>query len=157
MSNLSSKKINVLYVDDEEHNLTSFKASFRRIFKVFTAISASEAREILKEQKVEIIITDQRMPNETGVEFLQSIIEEYPDPIRMLLTGYSDIEAVIDSINKGQVYKYITKPWNDHELQVNIENAHEVFRLREENKDLMERLKKANEQLEFYLRQKLLD
>jgi response regulator RpfG family c-di-GMP phosphodiesterase len=157
MSNLSSKKINVLYIDDEEHNLTSFKASFRRIFKVFTAISASEAREILKEQNVEVIITDQRMPNETGVEFLQSIIEEYPDPIRMLLTGYSDIEAVIDSINKGQVYKYITKPWNDHELQVNIENAHEVFRLREENKDLMERLKKANEQLEFYLRQKLLD
>ena len=157
MSVSDDKKIRVLYVDDEEHNLTSFKASFRRIFKVFTAISADEARGILKAEEVDVIITDQRMPNETGVEFLSSIVDSYPEPIRMLLTGYSDIEAVINAINQGQIYKYITKPWNDHELQVNIENAFEVYRLRRENKDLMERLKKANEQLEFLLRQKLLD
>ena len=160
VSNNSSSpkdKIRVLYIDDEEHNLTSFKASFRRDFKIYTASSAEEAREFLKEQEVQVIITDQRMPEETGVEFLSSILEAHPEPIRMLLTGYSDIGAVIDSINKGQVYKYITKPWNEHELKINIENAFEVFALRRENKELLEKLKKANQQLEFLLRQKLLD
>lgn len=160
VSNNSSSpkdKIRVLYIDDEEHNLTSFKASFRRDFKIYTANSANEARKILEDQDVHIIITDQRMPDETGVEFLSSILDIYPEPIRMLLTGYTDIEAVIDSINKGQVYKYITKPWNEHELKVNIENAYEVFSLRRENKELLDKLKKANQQLEFLLRQKLLD
>jgi len=153
----SKERISILYVDDEEHNLTSFKASFRHKFRIHTAISAKAAREVLEKKPVEIIITDQRMPEETGVQFLQSIIPIYPEPIRMLLTGYSDIEAVIDSINKGQVFRYITKPWNDQELEININNAYEVFRLRKENKELVERLRKANEQLEFYLRQKLLE
>ena len=156
-TNTTEEKIRVLYVDDEEHNLISFKASFRRIFKVFIAMSAKEARDILDKEKIEVIITDQRMPEETGVDFLVSILDKHPEPIRMLLTGYSDIEAVIDAINKGQVYKYITKPWNEHELRINIENAFEVFSLRRENQILMEKLKKANQQLEFLLRQKLLD
>lgn len=155
--NKEKEKIHVLYVDDEEHNLVSFKASFRRSFKIWTAISADEAREILDKEEIHIIITDQRMPDETGVEFLVSILDKHPEPIRMLLTGYSDIEAVIDSINKGQVYRYITKPWNDKQLELSIKNAHEVFSLRKENKILFEKLKKANEQLEFLLRQKLLD
>lgn len=153
----ASDKIKVLYVDDEEHNLTSFKATFRRDYKIFTAVSADRAREILKEEDIQVIITDQRMPEETGVEFLSSILKEHPDPIRILLTGYTDIEAVIDSINKGQVYKYITKPWNEHELKINIENAYEVYALRQENQELMEKLKKANSQLEFLLRQSMLD
>ena len=156
-ANKDKEKIHVLYVDDEEHNLVSFKASFRRSFKIWTAISANEAREILDKEEIHIIITDQRMPDETGVEFLVSILDKHPEPIRMLLTGYSDIEAVIDSINKGQVYRYITKPWNDKQLELSIKNAHEVYSLRKENKILFEKLKKANEQLEFLLRQKLLD
>ncbi|KAB1065040.1 response regulator [Salibacter halophilus] len=155
--NKEKEKIHVLYVDDEEHNLVSFKASFRRSFKIWTAISANEAREVLEKEEIHIIITDQRMPDETGVEFLVSILDKHPEPIRMLLTGYSDIEAVIDSINKGQVYRYITKPWNDKQLELSIKNAHEVYSLRKENKILFEKLKKANEQLEFLLRQKLLD
>mgnify|MGYP001428273117 CR=1 FL=1 len=156
-SNTTSDKIRVLYVDDEEHNLISFKASFRRIFKVFIALSAEEGREILEKEDIQVIITDQRMPEETGVDFLVSILDKHPEPIRMLLTGYSDIEAVVDAINKGQVYKYITKPWNEHELRINVENAFEVYSLRKENQILMEKLKKANQQLEFLLRQKLLD
>jgi response regulator RpfG family c-di-GMP phosphodiesterase len=156
-ANKEKEKIHVLYVDDEEHNLVSFKASFRRSFKIWTAISADDAREILEKEEIHIIITDQRMPDETGVEFLVSILDKHPEPIRMLLTGYSDIEAVIDSINKGQVYRYITKPWNDKQLELSIRNAHEVYSLRKENKILFEKLKKANEQLEFLLRQKLLD
>jgi response regulator RpfG family c-di-GMP phosphodiesterase len=150
------EKIKVLYVDDEENNLTAFKANFRRLYDIFTATSAQEGKNILKEQKIHIIITDQRMPGITGVEFLESIIPEFPEPIRILLTGYADIEAVINAINKGQIYRYITKPWNDDELRSIIDSAYEVYSLREANKDLTAKLLKANEQLEFMLRQKLL-
>lgn len=153
---MSESKITILYVDDEEHNLNSFKATFRRDYDVHLAQSANKAYEMLKETTFHIIITDQRMPEVTGVEFLASILKEYPDPIRILLTGYADIQAVIDAINKGQVYHYITKPWDEEHMRVVISNAYEVYALRRENKELMNSLLKANEQLEFLLRQKLL-
>ncbi|MCH7414413.1 response regulator [Belliella sp. R4-6] len=156
MSETSNEKIRILYVDDEENNLQAFKATFRRDYKVFIAISAKEARDILTTQTVDIIITDQRMPEETGVEFLESIIPLYSDPIRILLTGYTDIQAVIDAINKGQVYHYLTKPWEEDYLRTVIKNAFEVYSLRNENKKLTTDLIKANEQLEFLLRQNLL-
>ncbi len=154
---MGDSKISILYIDDEENNLTAFKATFRRDYKIHLAISAAEGRKLLEKESVDIIITDQRMPDESGVEFLVSILDKYPDPIRILLTGYTDIEAVINAINQGQIYRYITKPWNEQELRMNIENAYEVFSLRKENKELLEKLKKANQQLEFLLRQKLLD
>jgi len=148
--------ISVLYVDDETHNLNSFKAGFRRLFNVFTAVSAAEGRKILETESIQIIITDQRMPVMTGIEFLESIIPDFPDPIRILLTGYADINAVIDAINKGQVYKYIQKPWMDEDLRINIEKAYEIYALRKENRELTEQLLLANKQLEFLLRQNLL-
>ncbi len=148
--------INVLYVDDEANNLNSFRAGFRRLFNVFTAESAEEGRKILEVEDIHVIITDQRMPVTTGIEFLESIISDFPDPIRMLLTGYADINAVIDAINKGQVYKYIQKPWMDEDLRINIEKAFEIYTLRKENRDLTEKLLTANQQLEFLLRQNLL-
>lgn len=150
------KNINILYVDDEANNLVAFKANFRSYYNVYTAESAAEGLQILKDKKIHIIITDQRMPNMTGVEFLESIIKEYPDPIRMLLTGYVDIAAVIEAINKGQVYRYIMKPLNVDDLKITIDNAFEVYSLREENKELMKSLLRVNKQLEFMLRQKLL-
>lgn len=151
-----SETISVLYVDDEENNLLAFKAAFRREFHVITAISGAEALEKLKEHEIQVIITDQRMPGMSGVEFLQKVIPDYPDPIRILLTGYSDINAVIDAINKGEVYRYLTKPWDNEFLKTTIRQAHEVLHLRKENERLIEELRRANEQLEFYLRQKLL-
>ncbi|MES2829943.1 MAG: response regulator [Bacteroidota bacterium] len=153
---MEKQPINILYVDDEVHNLTAFKASFRRTFNVFTAESAKEGVAILKSETIDIIISDQRMPVTTGIEFLESIIPEYPDPIRILLTGYADINAVIDAINKGQVYLYITKPWQDEELRQSIEKAFELFALRRENKRLTEQLLIVNSQLEFMFRQKLI-
>lgn len=153
---MGKQSINILYVDDEVHNLNAFKASFRRIFNVFTAESAMDAYEILKSQNINIVVSDQRMPVMTGVEFLQSIIPHYPDPIRILLTGYADISAVIDAINKGQVYLYITKPWQEEELKLNLEKAFEIFTLRKENKLLTEQLLIVNGQLEFMFRQKLI-
>ncbi|WP_158795762.1 response regulator [Pedobacter sp. L105] len=152
----SDTLINVLYVDDEVHNLNSFKAGFRRKFNVFTAESAVEGRKVLDSELIHVIITDQRMPVTTGIEFLESIIPDYPDPIRILLTGYADINAVIDAINKGQVYKYIQKPWMDEDLRINIEKAYEIYSLRKENRELTEALLVANKQLEFLLRQNLL-
>lgn len=149
-------KIKILYIDDEQHNLTSFKATFRIDYDVYIALSAEEGRSILKENDIEIIITDQRMPEITGVEFLASIIEDYPDVMRVLLTGYSDIQAVIDAINKGMVYRYLNKPINEGELRSVIKNAYEVYSLRKENKELTKTLLRVNEQLEFMLRQKLL-
>lgn len=148
--------IKVLYVDDEDNNLIAFRASFRKNYTIYTASSAIEGFKTLQEHEIHIIITDQRMPGITGIEFLESVIKEYPDPIRMLLTGYADIEAVVNAINKGQVYKYITKPWNEQELKVAIDNAYEVYALREANKELTQKLLEVNGQLEFMLRQKLI-
>ncbi len=153
---MESEEISILYVDDEVNNLVTFKANFRRDYKIFTSENANDALKILRENNIQVVITDQRMPGKTGVEFLQDVIKEFPDPIRILLTGYSDIEVVIDSINKGQVFRYITKPFNDLELKMTIDNAMEVYNLRKDNKELLQKLIQANEQLEFMLRQKLL-
>lgn len=153
---MTENKLSVLYVDDEINNLQSFKAAFRRDFLIYTAASAKEGMKILNEVPIQIIITDQRMPEMSGVEFLEQIIPIYPDPIRILLTGYSDIQAVIDAINKGQVYHYITKPWDEEQLRNIIKKSLEVYALRGENKELVKSLLRANEQLEFLLRQKLL-
>lgn len=151
------EKIKVLYVDDEPNNLYSFKANFRRDFKIFLAESGAEALEVLeKEKDIEIILTDQRMPQMTGIEFLVQAKEKHPDPMRLLITGYADINAVVDAINKGQVFYYLTKPWNEDEVKIAVRNAMEVYSLRKENRELLEKLQAANEQLEFLLRQKLL-
>ena len=148
--------INVLYVDDEVHNLNSFKAAFRRDFNVLTVTSGKEGLEVLKSNKVHVIITDQRMPEMTGVDFLIEVLKEYTDPIRILLTGYSDINAVIDAVNKGHIYYYLNKPWDEQQLRIIIKNAYEIFSLREKNRELLEKLIDANNQLEFLLRQKLI-
>jgi len=148
--------INILYVDDELNNLISFKAVFRIKYNVLTAISGEEAIKILKNNTINVIITDQRMPQMTGVEFLESIINEFPDPVRVLLTGYADMNAVIDAINKGKIFHYLTKPWNEEELDLTINRAYEVYKQRIDEKELNHKLSLSNEQLEFLLRQKLL-
>lgn len=153
---MSDYKIKILYLDDEVNNLNSFKAAFRRDYDITTAESAKEGLEILKEKEFNIIITDQRMPNMTGVEFLEAIIPIYPNPIRILLTGYTDITAVVDSINRGKVYHYISKPWDENSIKILMKNAYETFDLRHRNVILAEGLRKSNEQLEFLLRQNLI-
>ena len=134
---MKEEKPHVLYVDDEPDNLTVFKSTFRRFYKIHTANSALEGIEILKENpQIEVIITDQRMPETTGVEFLEKILPDHPKAARMILTGFSDVEAIIDSINKGQVYRYITKPWNKDELQNTIDNAIQKHRQNNQNSEL---------------------
>lgn len=144
-----SNKISVLYVDDEQDNLFSFKAAFRIKYRVLTALDGEEALRLLDTKVVHVVISDQRMPQMTGVELFEKIGEKYPDPIRLLLTGYTDMNAVIDAINKGKIFHYLTKPWNEEELTIAIERAYAAWQEKQSLKD-------ANEQLEFLLRQKLL-
>lgn len=147
---------NILYVDDEENNLTSFRAALRRYYHIFTAQSGAEGMEIISKNDIHIIVTDQRMPNMTGVQFLQHIPDE-PDNIRMILTGFSDMEAIIEAINTGQVYRYITKPWDKDELKITIDNALEAVRLRRDNKHLVSELLENNEKLEEKVRQRTIE
>jgi len=131
--------ISVLYVDDEENNLIAFKASFRRHFKVFTALSADEGIKILRDNDIHVLITDQRMPGILGTDFLAQAVKEFPDQIRILLTGFSDIEAIKDAINRGQIYHYLQKPWNDEALKKTIEDAYQIYNLKKKAK----RIKRA--------------
>ena len=130
------EKIKVLYIDDEVINLQAFKATFRRQFDIHLAKSAEEGFEILKNNPIEVVIADQRMPNKTGVDFFESIIDVHPNPIRILLTAYSDINAIIDAINRGNVYRYVTKPWSEYDLKLTIENAYQLYLLKEQNNKL---------------------
>ena len=153
---MSDKKINLLYVDDEENNLMSFKASFRLKYNVMIANSAAEGMKILENKPVEIIITDQRMPNMTGIEFLEKVLEKYPDPMRILLTGYTDMTAVIDAVNKGKIYHYLSKPWSEELIDETIRKAFEAYSKDQEVKTMNGKLATSNDQLEFLLRQSLL-
>lgn len=153
---MADKKTTILYVDDEENNLMSFKATFRIKYNVLVALSGDEAMKIMESKPVDIIITDQRMPNMTGVEFLEKVIERFPDPMRLLLTGYADMNAVIDAVNKGKIFHYLTKPWNEEEIDITIKRALEVYHEKKEIKVMNEKLAVSNDQLEFLLRQKLL-
>jgi len=149
---MSKQDFKILYVDDEEHNLTSFKASFRREYQIFTAASGEEGLEIVRNQPIDLIITDQRMPKMTGIQFLERTLPEYPDMIRMILTGFSDVEAIIGAINSGRVFRYITKPWDENELRMTMENARQLSDLSKNNRALVMQLQKKVEEQEKTLR-----
>ena len=122
------EKIKVLYVDDEPNNLMGFKATFRIDYNVLIANSADEGVEVLeKNPDVKIILCDQRMPNKTGVQFFEEISSKYPGPVRMLLTGYTDIESVINAINRGHIYRYIPKPWQETDIRSAIEEGYKYY------------------------------
>jgi len=150
---IESQKNRILYIDDEEHNLTSFHSTFRRDYEIHLATSAQMGLEIMQRIDIQLVITDQRMPVMTGTEFLETILPLYPDCIRVVLTGFSDMEAIIQAVNKGRIYHYITKPWNRDELQITIERALEHYHLKRQNINLMKDLKEANRDLE----QKVID
>lgn len=144
-------KIKVLYVDDEENNLVAFRANFRKIYDVYTSNSAKSALELLKKTPVQIIISDQRMPDITGVEFLEQTIDLYPESIRLLITGQADIEVVIEAINRGQVSKYIQKPWDWDKLSGAIDHCVTLYTSRVELKDKNKELEKINDELNKFV------
>ncbi len=136
---MKDERIRVLFVDDEEGNLKAFKASFRREMDVLLASGGKEALEILERENVHVIISDQRMPGMTGSEFLAVAREKHPRIMRMLLTGYADLEAVVSAVNNGGIYAYATKPWDENDLKLRIQQAYEIHQLRNEKDKLLDR------------------
>lgn len=145
---VEDQKATILYVDDEESNLLTFKAAFRRTYTVLTANSPRQAIKLLRETKVQIIITDQRMPEMTGVQFLEAVIPEHPEPIRMILTGFSDIDAIIKAINKGCVFRYLTKPWDLADLQQTINAGLKFYQLMRHKENLFKQMQQEIENQE---------
>jgi len=150
---IKKETYNILYVDDEENNLNSFRAALRRDYNVFTALSGEEGMEILAKNDIHVVVTDQRMPHMTGVQFLQRIPGDQ-DNIRIILTGFTDMESIIEAINTGKIYRYIKKPWDKDELKITIDNAIETVILRRNNKQLIYELQVNNEQLEVKVQQR---
>ena len=124
----TTEKIKVLYIDDEQNNLNGFKATFRFDYSVLIAATTDKAMEYLRDNpEIRVILCDQRMPDKTGVQFFEDIRLQFPEPIRMLITGYTDIESVIDAINRGHIFRYIKKPWNDADIKSAIEEANKFY------------------------------
>lgn len=134
---MTTTKFPILYVDDEEHNLISFAATFRKDYQIHTATNGNDALDIMRKNEVKLVITDQRMPEMTGIQLLEKLSPEFPDSIRMILTGFSDIEVIIEAINSGRVFRYITKPWDENELRMTIDNARQLFEVQARNRSLL--------------------
>jgi two-component system sensor histidine kinase/response regulator len=146
-----SDKIKVLYVDDEVNNLVGFKASFRLNYQVLIANNTTEALDHLrKHADITVIFCDQRMPDKTGVEFFEDIRNEFPNPIRILLTAYADIEAVIDAINRGNIFRYVKKPWAEGDIIAAIEEGNKFFMVNSMLSSKNSELQKAYNELEKF-------
>lgn len=142
------KRYSLLYVDDETTNLRVFKSNFRKFFNVYTSASPLEAIDILKEKEIQVIVTDQRMPEMTGTEFLEKILPDYPEVIKIILTGFTDIEAIKDGINRCGIYKYITKPWNFDEMKGVLDRAMETYQEAINSEEHVKELENTNVELE---------
>jgi len=138
-------KDSLLIVDDEPANLQKLKRTFLRDFEVFEAQSGEEALELLARRRFSVIITDQRMPGLSGVELLEASLETSPEAIRIILTGYTEVEDLMDAINHGRVHRYVTKPWEPFSLKRTVIQDIEHSRLKRENQILNEQLKIAKE------------
>jgi len=138
----------LLLVDDEVNILSALKRVFRREnYKVHTASSGQEALEVLTREPVDVILSDQRMPGMTGVEFLRIAKERYPDTVRMTLSGYTDLQTIIDAVNEGAIYRFLTKPWDDARLRDHVAQAFVHHELAEENRRLSREISTANAEL----------
>lgn len=134
------KKAKMLVVDDEPDNLDLLYRTFRRDFMVLKAESGMHALQVLEaEGEVAVIISDQRMPEMKGTEFLSRTVPQFPDTMRIILTGFTDVEDLVEAINSGQVYKYITKPWNPDELKAVVQRAAETYELLKQRTEELQR------------------
>ena len=141
-------KLNVLLVDDEPNVLKSLKRVFIDTdYRILTAGSGKEGLEVCAREQVALVISDYRMPEMTGVQFLAEVKELYPKTIRIILSGFADVSAIVEAINHGQVYRFLSKPWKDNELIDTINHSLEYYRLREDNSTLLAELQVANQDL----------
>ncbi|EDY81817.1 response regulator receiver domain protein [Verrucomicrobiia bacterium DG1235] len=143
-----NNKFTVLYVDDERGNLNAFRNSFRREYNVLVAENAEEGLELIRNEEIDLVLSDQRMPGMSGVEFLKRVIETKPEPNRILVTAYSDFDAIQDAINEACIFKYVKKPWDTEQLRRTIDQALDVYDLRKKNEALNSELSEKNTELE---------
>jgi PAS domain S-box-containing protein len=137
----------ILYVDDDLNNLEIFKVLLEDDFEIVTESSTNNAYNELKKYPFKVLIADQRMPEETGLSFIERITPEYPDLIKIIFTAHYDHEAAIKAVNQGGIYRYIMKPWNTQEIKITLDNAIREFDLRVENKNLLNELTQKNQAL----------
>ncbi len=142
------KKHCLLVVDDEPDLVQSVKDLLRFDYKVLIATRAAEGLEIMRREKVHVVMSDQRMPEMSGVEFLKHLRDGYPDTVRLLFTAYADLNAVTDAINQGNVYRYISKPWEPDELRTVLRQAVDYYDLQDERRRLIQEVQEKNLQLE---------
>ena len=140
---MSTEKATLLFVDDEENVLRSLERIFRSQYKVLTARCGEDALALLKEQRIHVIISDQRMPTITGVEVLREAKEISPYTMRLLLTGYSDMEAIINSVNEGEIFRFISKPWEPDDIHSIVDRAADI------SQSLFESIEEIDNQLEM--------
>ena len=161
MNERSHEARTLLLVDDEPNIINALKRTFRREgYLILTANSGAEGLAILAEHDVHVILSDQRMPEMTGVEFLRNVKNLYPKTIRIALSGYTDLESITSAINEGAIYKFLTKPWDDEQLRDNVRKSFAYYEMESENLRLSTDLQKVNEQLSILnqnLEQKVLE
>ena len=143
--------ITILCVDDEKNILSSLRRLLRTEgYDIQLANSGAEGLDILSKMPVDLVLSDMRMPEMNGAQFLEKVYAQYPDTVRILLTGYSEISSTIDAINKGSIYKYISKPWEEHDLKLTLRNALAARSLEKERDALLLVTKKQNEELKQF-------
>lgn len=143
----------VLVVDDEPENLQAFLLNFRDDYTVHTAESGEQALRMLEERDYAVILSDQRMPGMSGIELLERTVEANPDLVRIIVTGYTDNESLISAINQGQIYHYVTKPWNHQELSLTLRRAIERYAMNAHNRKLILDLRRSKMDIERKLKQ----
>ena len=145
----------LLLVDDEENILAAMRRVLRREgYRILTAGSGQEGLELLAANPVDVIVSDQRMPNMSGVEFLRQAKATYPETVRIVLSGYTELQSITDAINEGAIYKFLTKPWEDELIRANIAEAFRYKELGDDNRRLALELTRANEELQALLTEK---
>jgi len=141
------KKYTILYVDDEESNLRIFKNTFRKQYNIITATSGAEALNLLDNQEIDLILTDQRMPGMSGIDFLKITIAKYPELNRILITAYTDYDILLQAVNELKIFQYVEKPWREEDIKSTIDSALEIHRLKTENQKLTSSLIESNKEL----------
>jgi response regulator RpfG family c-di-GMP phosphodiesterase len=145
---MMAKQPTLLFVDDEPNILRSLRRTFRGLeYEILLANSGAEGLKILADGPVDLIISDMRMPEMDGAQFLAKVYEKYPDTIRILLTGYADIKSTVDAVNKGGIHKYLNKPWDDAEIKSTVEQALDLLFIKRERDELLIVVQKQNLQL----------
>ena len=143
----NQKKGKILYVDDSDMNLTLFQASFEKDFEILLAESGPEGLEIMRNNEIAVIISDQRMPGMSGTELLEIVAKEFPDTVRFILTAFTDYDTVVESVNRGQIYGFFNKPFDADNVRQSVRKALELYELRSEKSNFIKQLENANQEL----------